>query len=209
MQRYVADAVRPDGNARVFDACGTAIHSIVHGFVRPKLRDVFLLAQQLRDMSSRERTQLRSFMESDPYEHIRLSAMAYLAARMAGVEWSASPQVREFADWTLLREELPRALRVRPECVDAWMSAPRRRLRSAFETAFRSPYAAWPRRYVRALARLAAGVAISVYLQFVQQSQYLELLENQDRVAGHDGAIDVGTAGQGIDDSREVVRAVT
>lgn len=207
LNRHTVRAAGP-GKAYVLDRVGSALHLAVHGFVRPKLRDLFLLAQLLAEMPASERVLLRSIVESERYEPVRLQAVIYAAARMAGVEWPAATPVSRFADWMVQREDLPRPLRVRPECVDAWLAATLRPARAAIDAAFRSPFDRSPRRYVRALARLAGGITIAWYRGHLQQSQAVELLEDAARIRDDHGTIDPGTGSERIGDSAGIVRTV-
>jgi hypothetical protein len=209
MRAHSIRVQRVDVRAFVLDRTGTALHLSVHGFVRPKLRDIFLLAQLLTEMTPRERAKLRTVLDAETVEPVRLRAIVFLAARLAKIAWPADRSVRRFAAWMVQREDLPRPLRARPDCVDAWLGAPTRRTEAALRTALRTDFASRSaRRYVRQLARLTGGVAVALYRCFMKQTQYDELVEDSVDVAGDDRTIDVVTGSETLRNGGDVVRSV-
>ncbi|MGZ3516156.1 MAG: nucleotidyltransferase family protein [Vulcanimicrobiaceae bacterium] len=161
-----------DGSALTFDRVGTALHLLVHGYRRPELRDIALLATLLREMSSEERTRLQGLLHTERIEPVRTGAMAYAAARCAMIPWPASESIERFFRWMLIREDLPRPLRARPRFIDAWLSARERPYSSALRAAFDTPIGEREvrsggsrlRRVARPIAEVASACAIALYM---------------------------------------------
>jgi hypothetical protein len=206
----------PVGRTRVYvlNRTATALHLAIHILEGLKLRDLFLLAEQLAQMSADERHALRSIVDTERLEPIRLPAVVYAAARAAGLQWPATTSVRRYARWMLQRGDLPRPLRVRPVCVDAWLGSDARRFRAAVGAAFRcggglaAASVSAPRRYLRPFARLLCGLVIACYRSFMKKSEADELLEDAIDVTGHDRPIDAGTASKLVDDRADGARSV-
>jgi Uncharacterised nucleotidyltransferase/Peptidase S24-like len=110
------------GGVAVLDALGTALHLAVHCLQRPALRELVLLAGQLRRLDSHELARLHEIFSHERRYAVQLNAAVLLAARMAAVPWDYDKRAERFAGWMLMREDLPRPLRARPEYVDAWLS---------------------------------------------------------------------------------------
>ena len=171
MAPYARLAAQAPGSAYTLNAAGTALHLIVHGFGRPPLRDLYLLAVLLRSMAADERAQLAVALEAETKEPVRLAATAYAAACMAGIPWRASTDARRFAQWCIQRENLPRALYVRNDCADAVMAHPDRAVRAFLRAAIGTrPVAEGMLQSVlhqpaRAVLRAVAGIRILCGLQ--------------------------------------------
>lgn len=112
-------------------------------------------------MSSGEREALQRATDTETREGLRVRANVAFAARLAGLQWPAPAAVSRFVEWSIEREDLPRPLRLYPECVDAWLSAPGGRLSAVWNAAFAGPAR---RRFSRALIRACAAPAIGLYL---------------------------------------------
>jgi hypothetical protein len=209
LRAYAVEAPAGQARVRVLNRTATALHLAVHMLESLKLRDLFLLAEKLAQMSEGEKRALRAIVNTERLEPIRLQAIVYAAATAAGLQWPASAPARRFAHWILQRGDLPRPLRgVRPACVNAWLGADGRPLQAAVRAAFQY-WGAAPRRYLRPYARLLFGLAIACYRPFMKKSQMDELLENSIDVAGDNRPIDAGTTSKPVDDRADGVRSVT
>lgn len=137
---------------RVLDAAATALHLAVHCLQRPALRELALLALQLRRMDEYDRNSLRGLLEREERYAIPIAGALVFAARLAGIEWAAPAQAQRYADWMLVREDLPRPLRARIAYADARLSGAPRQPSDAARNA---------------LYALSAA-AISVYVKFMR-----------------------------------------
>ncbi|HEY9180663.1 MAG TPA: nucleotidyltransferase family protein [Candidatus Baltobacteraceae bacterium] len=146
----------------ILDPVATALHLAVHTLQRPALREMLLLAQQLLRMDESERRALRGLLEREPAYRSHLIGAVVFACEMAGIPWSGDDDSARFAEWMKLREELPRPLRARTACADAWIGAPRSRR-------IRAMLAAPPPGMARAAVHLAATCAIAVYVRFMSR----------------------------------------
>ncbi len=177
----LCEIAESDGErVRVLNRAGTALHLIVHGHARPALRDIYLIARLLRQMNDGEREMLRLTLAGEQRERIRIGALTGLAASLAGVPWPCDTATRRFMEWMIQREDLPRPLRVRPVCYDAWLATEHGRVRAVITTALRlyrthPAIAADQRRppliaALRPFAALLAGVTIAAYVRFMRRS---------------------------------------
>jgi hypothetical protein len=208
IRAYAIEVTAGQSRAYVLNRVAAGLHLAAHGLEGLKLRDVFVLAEQLAEMSDGERRNLRSIVDTERFEPIRLHAIVYVAAKAAGLEWPASARVRRFARWVLQRGDLPRPLRTRAACVDAWLGADTRPVTAALLAAHRRGPAE-PRSQPRRYARLLAGLTIACYRPFMKKSEADELFEDPVDVAGDDRAIDVCTASKLVDDRADGVHSVT
>jgi Uncharacterised nucleotidyltransferase len=209
LRAYAVEASAGQARVYVLNRTATALHLAVHMLETLKLRDLFLLAEKLVQMSEGERRALRSIVNTERLEPIRLQAVVYAAATAAGLQWPASAPARRFARWILQRGDLPRPLRgVRQACVNAWLGADGRHLHAAMRAAFQY-WGSGPRRYLRPYARLLFGLAIALYLPFMKKSQGEELLEHSIDVAGDNRPVDAGMPNELVDDRADGVRSVT
>jgi hypothetical protein len=122
LQSYSEVVTSPFGDVRVLDRVGTALHLAVHCLQRPALREIVLLAQQLQRLEKREFERVRDMIAGERRYAVPLNASMLLATRLAGMQWHCDDRSKRFANWMLVREDLPRLLRARPECVDAWLA---------------------------------------------------------------------------------------
>jgi hypothetical protein len=123
LHAYVRETDVDGQRILILDNVGTALHLAIHCLQRPALRELALLALQLTRMDVYERNCLRGIAERERERAIPLQASLWFAAGMAGVEWPCSERARRFAGWMLLREDLPRPLRARTVCIDAWLAS--------------------------------------------------------------------------------------
>jgi hypothetical protein len=169
LRRYAVRSERSGARGATLDRVGAALHSAVHGYVRPELRDVVLLARMMREMSAAERRDLAAWLEAERKEPVRLRAVVLFAARLAGISWPASVQVERFVRWMLDREDLPRPLRARPECYDAWLGAPRKRFRALLEAASPRSLDTSNHPRLRPIARALSGLVIACYVPLMRR----------------------------------------
>lgn len=168
LQRYAMRVYRPGGSLTVLDRVGTALHLAIHAMSRPALRELVLLARQLRSLDSFEMQRFRAAVSLERRYAVKVGAPVFLAAQLAGIDWACDANVRRFARWMLQREDLPQPLRARPECFDAWLSARENGFSATFGAAFDGQTGSPARRIARAAARLCAGAAIAVYVRFMR-----------------------------------------
>jgi hypothetical protein len=154
LQKHVRLVSSQFGDVRVLDSVGTALHLAVHCLQRPALREIVLLAQQLQRLEENEFSCLRDMLVRERRYAIPLNGAMLLAARLAGLQWGCDDRSKRFARWMLVREDLPRPLRARPEYVDAWLS--------------RLPM---PRSdgFLRAVLWFVTGVGIACYAPFMRR----------------------------------------
>jgi hypothetical protein len=153
-----------EGELRVLalDLVGTTLHGVIHCTDRPMLRDVFLLSQQLAEMAPTERVALQEALEQAGCDNLPARSALALAAQIAGLNWDVDARTARFVRWMLQREDLPRPLRMRPECVDAWFA-------SKGSRAAALAHAAYERRTLRsALARVVTAVFIALYIRLMR-----------------------------------------
>lgn len=161
LRPYITWAVDGESSAMVLDRAGSALHLALHGIHRAVLRDIVILAQELRRMNAAERAALQRAIDTETREGLRVRANVAFAAGLAGLHWPEAAAVNRFVEWSIEREDLPRPLRLYPECVDAWLSARGGRLRAIRNAALAGPAR---RRLSRALIRAGAAPAIALYL---------------------------------------------
>jgi hypothetical protein len=109
----------PVGNVLRLDAVGTALHLGIHAIGLTRLRDIALLALEMRRLTDAERAQLAGIVRAEQRDAIRLDAAFALAARVAGVAWPCTARAAAYIAWALRREDLPRRLRERCDVVEA------------------------------------------------------------------------------------------
>lgn len=140
------DALRPrliplEGRAGTvlrLDAVGTALHLAIHAIGLTRLRDVWLLARLLEEMEDVQRDELRSLIDAERHDTVRLAAAAVLAAQVAGIEWPHARSIDAYIDWALRREDLPQCLRTRCDVLEARMAWPQ-----SFEMSWRGLVPHW------------------------------------------------------------------
>jgi hypothetical protein len=161
LRSYVSES-EVDGRAfRVLDACGTALHLAVHCLTRPALREIALLALHLKRMNAYEYDRFSAIAAREQRYAIPLHAALTFAARIGKLTWPRSRSAERFAMWMLLREDLPRPLRARTACVDAWLAATEAPVANALAAAFENRSGGLLRAAARgALQILAAGASV-------------------------------------------------
>lgn len=102
------------------DDAGAALHLVVHGYQRFALRDAYLLARLLARMPDASRRRLQKLLATEGRHPVAMQAMVALAASLASIPWPHDGAIARFGAWCISREDLPRLLRSRPECFDAW-----------------------------------------------------------------------------------------
>lgn len=148
--------------AGVLNDVATAAHLAIHDAERAILRDVVLLARILRGMSDGDRAAVIQVLNDAGADDVRTHGVLALAAQLAGVSWEAGAQVGRFVQWMQQREDLPRPLRARPHCIDAWLAARGSRVRALLRAIAEG---VTPRARV---ARAAAGAVSAAYLFFMR-----------------------------------------
>lgn len=107
-----------DGVA-VLDGPYGALHLAIHAATNFTMRDVALIAERLSTFTAEESARYAALLAAERIDGARLRGIAYLAARLAAVEYRPEPLARAYAAWTVRREDLPRALRTRVQFVEA------------------------------------------------------------------------------------------
>lgn len=95
------------GQVRVLNRVGSAIHLAYHGREGRVLRDLYLLAQLLREMNDAEYAQFMQLVRSERRDHIRIASAVALAHRFAGRSIELPNQQRRYLSWLSFREDLP------------------------------------------------------------------------------------------------------
>lgn len=112
----------PGGTVGLLDCYASALHSAIHGREPTPLRNVFVLAQQLRRLSSDERAALFAFAGREALEKNRIQSVLHAACRIAGLRSFAGADGRRHFAWRLRRYDLPFALSWRTAAID-WFVA--------------------------------------------------------------------------------------
>jgi hypothetical protein len=121
---YFSAVDGPAGPVLRLGPVGSALHLAIHAIGLTRLRDVALLARTLRAFEPADFAALRAVVRAERRDPVRLEAAVLLAARIAGVPWSAAPAVRRYLRWALLREDMPPSLRGRCDAVEAYFAHP-------------------------------------------------------------------------------------
>jgi Uncharacterised nucleotidyltransferase len=208
MRAYAVECKADNTRTYVLNRVAAALHLAVHVLEGLKLRDLFLLAEQLAEMDESEYRDLRSIIDSERLEPIRLHAIVYAGATAAGLRWQANEPARRFARWMLRCADLPRPLRRRPACVDACLGADAGHLQALVRAAWHGNEADKSSHPLRPWARLLSGLAIAFYWPFMQKSKADELFEDPIDVFGDDRSIDTAIPGKLVDDRADSVRSV-
>lgn len=124
LQRYFVRSGPSARGVSVFNHAGTALHLLVHGHLRIAFRDVVLIADALRNMDASARESLKRVVDKEKRQPARLGAVLHAAAVCAGLakEFPPSSAVLRAFRWSMLREDLPRPLRARPELADEFFA---------------------------------------------------------------------------------------
>ena len=86
------------------------------GFI---LRDMYVLAGLLRQMSPDERTGLRRLAAQEKGDRTRLNGILEFASWLTAMDWGGSPAAKAYAAWLRRRGDLPLRLRTRAQAVEA------------------------------------------------------------------------------------------
>jgi hypothetical protein len=170
LRHHVRSVAIEGTEVHVLDDVMTAVHLAAHCMQRPALRELVLLALHLRRLDAFDRRRLYGTLQRERVHAARLHGAMRFAAALAGIEWACSREAQTYADWMLLREDLPLPLRARTACVDAWLAARSSRvsgaLRAARDHAVRGGAAA---RVLRAGLFLAAAPVIAAYAALMRR----------------------------------------
>lgn len=147
----------------VLDDVGSALHLAVHCLQRPALRELVLLGLQLQRLDAYERNVLRGLLQRERRYAVQIEGALVFAARLAGVDWQGGPMARRYADWMLVREDLPRPLRARTFCVDAFVASAETPLRDALVASRENGGGA------RSLCYVLAGAGIAAYVKLMRR----------------------------------------
>jgi len=115
--------VGPAGPVRCLGPVAAATHLAVHSIGLPRLRDVMVLARLLRANERSFAGELSAAIHNERTDPVRLQASVLMAARIAGVQCSASRAADRYLEWVSRREDLPRYLRRRSQLIEAWYGA--------------------------------------------------------------------------------------
>lgn len=154
---------------RVLNDVGTALHLAVHCVHRPALREIVLLAQQIGRMDVHERKWLRATIELERRYAAALHAPLFLAAQIAGIEWSCDARAQRFATWMLLREDLPRPLRERTFCIDAWLASAESPVMDALRASYSDLRGGRVRTGLRAMLKIVSALATPLYASLMRR----------------------------------------
>jgi hypothetical protein len=144
----------PFGPVTILDPAATAMHLAVHCLQRPALRELVLLARQLQRLDEYETACVRGMLSREQQYAVPLNAAMLLASRLAGTKWACDARAERFAEWMLVREDLPRPLRARVECADAWLAGV-----ALVPSAGK----------LRAAQRVCTAIAIALYVPFMRR----------------------------------------
>ena len=176
LERFLEDVSTPATRVRALNAVGTALHLILHGHHRPALRDVYLVARILQRMSDGERETLRTELAREQRTRVPQAALTALAATCAGIAWPTDERAERFSRWMMRREDLPRPLRAKPDCFDAWVAAEGQSISRALIAAWRAANFSAAKtsrerlkRLGRVLSFIFAGAVTALYAPFMRE----------------------------------------
>ncbi|MDQ6932470.1 MAG: nucleotidyltransferase family protein [Candidatus Eremiobacteraeota bacterium] len=160
LQKYFVRVDQSAGDVSVFNYAGAALHLLVHGHIRIAFRDIVLIAEGLRNMDASARESLKRIIDEEKRQPARLGAVLYTAAVCAGLdkEFPPSRAVLRAFRWSIVREDLPRPLRARPELLDEFFA----RDSTSFVKLVRLACGGFSAK--RAVATVATGLTTFVYL---------------------------------------------
>ena len=157
--------------ARVLDSIASALHLALHARDFSALRDLVLLAAQLRELDATRLECLRAFAGRERMDRIRLQAALHTAAQLAGVAWPVDAATRRYLGWVSVREDLPPGWGGRVQLLEA-LAASGGRLNAAWReillpSALMDPAnrrLAPALRAARTAGRIAVGAVLAPYV---------------------------------------------
>lgn len=159
------EAVEGDaGSTLRLDAFGRGLHMLIHGAGLYRLLDAALLAKELQ-RDPRLLHALEDAARCDRLQRVVLLAGLSLAARIAGLTFHCDAAARNYVDWAILREDLPRTFSRRMHFVDAWFANGGRVSGPATALALPRDMRSTARRvrYRELAGRILAGIAATGY----------------------------------------------
>jgi hypothetical protein len=120
------------GEVFCLDAYAAALHLAVHSLGLRRLRDTLLLARALAKLDAPSLAALRRVVAAERTDPVRLGAAFVLAARMAGLDWPATPDERAYLRWVARREDIPLYFAQRSQLAEGWYASRRRPSRLAW-----------------------------------------------------------------------------
>lgn len=119
LQAHLEPIDGPAGQSLQLDAFGRCLHLAMHGVGLNRLRDAAHIARELRSTPELAE-QLRDRTHGESTHRVALQSVICAAAHIAGIEVPFDKAVRRFVRWAVEREDLPPALRLRAQLLDAW-----------------------------------------------------------------------------------------
>ncbi|GAC1408443.1 MAG: hypothetical protein NVS2B17_18360 [Candidatus Velthaea sp.] len=108
----------PNGRVGLLDDFASALHSAVHAREPTPLRNLIVLAYQLRRLTALDRAELYAVANREGSERNRIHAALYGASRLAGLVSPATRAGRRHFGWRLRRFDLPLALSTRSDAIE-------------------------------------------------------------------------------------------
>ncbi len=115
----------PGGNVLCLDAVGAALHLAVHSIGSQRLRDSVLLARLLAKLGESQRLEVQRIAAAERIDPIRFNGSLALGARLAGIVWPETPNVKRYLDWSARREDVPLYFSQRCQLAEGWYAAGR------------------------------------------------------------------------------------
>jgi hypothetical protein len=107
--------------AFALDGFGRALHALIHAIGLYRLRDVAVLAAEVRQSPALLQP-LNVWISSERRQSVALLGVLVLAARIARVPIEPDAQVERYLRWIMWREDAPSVFRGRMQMLDAYFS---------------------------------------------------------------------------------------
>lgn len=123
------------------------------GFI---LRDMYVLSVLLRQMSPKERVELRAAVSRETRDATRAHGILEFASWLTAMQWTSAPGPRAYAAWLRRQGDIPHRLRTRAQAVEACFA-----LRGGLRHAAKIVTA--DARPQQVIGRIGTSIASSVY----------------------------------------------
>jgi hypothetical protein len=108
--------------AGLLDDFAGAMHSAIHAREPATLRNLVILAHQLRRLTPAELDSLYAVADREDHQRHRLHAALYAASQLAGLPLRPTPNALRIAEWRMRRYDLPRAFSMRSDAIEWWIA---------------------------------------------------------------------------------------
>ena len=113
----------PSQRVLLLNGFAGALHSTIHARDQTTLRNIVILALQLRALSPSDMAELYAVVDREGMWRHRMIATLYAAARLAGMPARSTPAARRLFGWRQRRFDLPRPLFIRSDAIDSILAS--------------------------------------------------------------------------------------